>query len=469
MNVEVEQLPESRVALTIELTGQEVDQAAERTYKQLVQRVNVPGFRRGKAPRAMVERHVGPEFFLHEATDEAVRWGYRRAVDDKELTPIDEAEISPAEDGHGHIHPGEPFTFTATVAVKPEVKLPDYTTIHLDKPEVTVDDQEVEDLLTRLRESTATLEPTVRAPEIGDVVTLNVVAKVGGEEVVNEENFDFELRDENEPEGASPLFPGLSAELVGANRGDIREITLQLPETYANPELAGKTMFVRALVKEVKRKVLPEADDEFAQSVSDLQTLDELKARLRENLLLEKRLAADEALVNEAVEAVTSRSFVEIPPILIEEELDRMMRDMRTAFEARRLSLDTFLETTGRSEEAMRAEMHDEGVANVKASLVLGAVADREKIDISTRDIEQGIADMTRGMNMSESERRRLRSSSNVRANVRSRLRRQRAIQRLVEIMTGAEVPAEATETVTDQTAAAAEDTEETVAVEMGS
>jgi len=467
MNVEVKQLPESRVALTIQLSGQEVDQAAERTYKQLVQRVNVPGFRRGKAPRAMVERAVGPEFFLHEATDEAVRWGYRHAIDEKDLTPIDEAEISFGDDDHGHIHPGESFTFTATVAVKPEVKLPDYSTIHLDKPEVSVTPEEVDELLHRLQDSMATLEPTVRAPEMGDVVTLNIAAKVDGQEVLNDENFDFELRSEDE--GGSPLFPGLSRELVGANRGDIREVTLPLPENYGNPELAGKTMFVRALVKEVKRKVLPALDDEFAQTVSDLQTLDELKARLNENLLLEKQVGADEQLVQEAVDAVTSRSFVEIPPELIEEELDRMLRDMRSSFEARRLDLDMAMEAAGKSEDVMRTEMRDNAVANVKASLVLGAVATREQIEIANREVEQAINEVIRGSNLPEAERRRLRSSSGVRSNIRSRLVRQRAIQKLVEIMTGEAVPAEATEAVTDQTAAAAEDTEETVAVEIGS
>src|SRR5579875_2737185 len=453
MNVEVKQLPESRVALTIQLSGQEVDQAAERTYKQLVQRVNVPGFRRGKAPRAMVERAVGPEFFLHEATDEAVRWGYRHAIDEKDLTPIDEAEISFGDDDHGHIHPGESFTFTATVAVKPEVKLPDYSTIHLDKPEVSVTPEEVDELLHRLQDSMATLEPTVRAPEMGDVVTLNIAAKVDGQEVLNDENFDFELRSEDE--GGSPLFPGLSRELVGANRGDIREVTLPLPENYGNPELAGKTMFVRALVKEVKRKVLPALDDEFAQTVSDLQTLDELKARLNENLLLEKQVGADEQLVQEAVDAVTSRSFVEIPPELIEEELDRMLRDMRSSFEARRLDLDMAMEAAGKSEDVMRTEMRDNAVANVKASLVLGAVATREQIEIANREVEQAINEVIRGSNLPEAERRRLRSSSGVRSNIRSRLVRQRAIQKLVEIMTGEAVPAEATEAVTDQTAAA--------------
>src|SRR5205085_2003367 len=132
MNVSVTRLPESRVNLRIELDPQEVEQALDRTYKQLVQRVAVPGFRKGKAPRAVVERMVGQELFLHEATDEAVRWGYRRAIDQENLTPIDEAEID-GGNGHNHVEPGEVFSFEATVAVKPEVQLPDYTSIRLER------------------------------------------------------------------------------------------------------------------------------------------------------------------------------------------------------------------------------------------------------------------------------------------------------------------------------------------------
>src|SRR5437764_9711019 len=166
MNVEVTKLPESRVVLKIELTEPEVEQALDRTYKRLVQRVNVPGFRKGKAPRPVVERMVGHEFFLHEATDEAVRWGYRKAVDQERLMPIDEAEIEAGEDHLHHLQPGEPFHFEATVAVKPEIPLPAYHSLHIERQPVEVTQEDVDALLGDLRERTATLEPTVRPAQI---------------------------------------------------------------------------------------------------------------------------------------------------------------------------------------------------------------------------------------------------------------------------------------------------------------
>jgi len=468
MNVEVTKLPESRVALRVELTAQEVDQALDRTYKQLVQRVTIPGFRKGKAPRPVVERVVGQELFVHEATDEAIRWGYRKAVDQARVTPIDEAEIQPGTDGHNHIEPGHGFQFEATVAVRPEVELPDYHTLHIERPEVEVEDSDVDHLLDELRERNATLEPVVRPAQIGDVVTMNITARVEGTEVINSDNADFELRDE-EAQEPDPVLPGLSRELEGADRGDIREVTLHLPDLYANQELAGKTMFLRILVKEIKRKVLPPLDDELAQSVSEFQTLDELREALRKNIELERRLEAEEKLVADAVEAVSSRTFVEIPSILIEEEIDRMLEDMRRAFERRHLSFSTYLETSGRTETQIRQEMHDAAAQNVKSSLVLGALADAEQIEVKGREVDSALEDLLRTANSSDTERRRLRSSNAVRANIRSRLRRQRAIQKLVEIVAGGEeVSPEAAGTVADQTAAAAEDTEETVAVEVG-
>jgi trigger factor len=470
MDIEVTKLPESRVALKITLTPAEVDQAMERTYKQLVQRVNVPGFRKGKAPRLIVERVVGPELFLHEATDEAVQWGYRRAISQEHITPIDEAEVKPAdENSHDHLHAGEGFQFEATVSVRPEVQIPDYRTIKLARTEVVVSDDDVSALLTDLRQRNATLEPASRPAQLGDVVTMKVTARVDGETVIDEDNQDFELFDE-EAAGAGPhsIFPGLAAKMVGANRGDIREEILHLPELYPNPELAGKTMILNILVKEIKRKVLPDLDDDFASSVSDLETLDELKRVLRANVELERGIEAEQKLASEAVDAVVSRSFGDIPPVLVEEQIDLEMTDLEQMLTSNRLTLQGYYEATGRSEADLRQEMRESAVKAVKTSLVLSAVADREGIEISNRELELALDEVTRPMSISETERRRLRSSTNVRSNLRSRLRRQRAIAELVKIVTdGGEVSADAAASVADLPSNAT-DTAETFAVEVG-
>lgn len=468
MNVEVTRLPESRVALQVELTPDEVEAALDRTYKQLVQRVSIPGFRKGKAPRAVVERMVGAEYFLHEATDEAVRWGYRKAIDTENLTPIDQAEIDTGPDAHEHVEVGEPFHFEATVAVKPEVQLPDYSTIRVEREPVEVSDDDVNEVLEDIRQRNATLEPVNRPAQFSDVVTINVTGRVDGEEIINNDNAEFELTDEENGEPDVTL-PGLSAELVGISAGEIREVALSLPPTYGDENLASKTMLVRVLAKETKRKVLPDLDDDFAQSVSAFPTFEELCDAIRSNIELERRMEADEKLVTDALEAVTERTFIDIPPVLVEEEIDRTIEDMRATFERQRLSLETYLEATQKSEADLRHDMRDSATKNVKQSLVLGAIADAESITVTNRELDAALEDALRSMQTTDAERRRLRSSSGVRNNIRNRLRRQRAVQTLVGTVTGGEeVSTEATEAIADQTAAAAEDTEETVAVEVG-
>ncbi len=446
MNVEVTRLPESRVTLAIELTPEEVDGALDRTYRQLVHRVNIPGFRKGKAPRPVVERMLGPESFLHEATDEAVRWGYRKAIDQENLSPIDTADINTSGDGHEHLHPGEPFHFEATVAVRPAVELPDYHTISVTPPAVEVSDDDVEGLVTELRERAATLEPVLRPAQLGDSVTMNVAARVGGEEVINEEEADFPVQSPEDEAAANPVFPGLSEEMVGVRPGDIKEIALPLPEDYPREEWAGKTMFLRALVKEVKRTVLPEVDDDFVQSVSNFETTDQLREALRDNIEAERQLQANEQLVRDSVDALTSRTFVDIPPVLIEEELDRMVKDLQQAFEQQGMAFDLYLSATGKTEEEMRNELREGATENVKQSLVLGALADAEDIEISNRDVDQEIDALLRGLRTGSAERRRIRNDTDIRSGLRSRLRRQRAVRRLVEIASGESVPDAATD-----------------------
>jgi trigger factor len=464
MNVEVTRLPESRVTLAIELTPEEVEGALDRTYRQLVHRVSIPGFRKGKAPRPVVERMLGPETFLHEATDEAVRWGYRKAVDQENLTPLEVADIDVSGDDHAHLHPGEPFRFEATVAIRPQVELPDYHTISVTRPEVEVSDEDVENLMTELRERAATLEPVQRPAQVGDTVTMNITARVGGEEVVNQDDFDFPVRSEEEEADARTVFPGLSEQLVGARPGDIKEITLPLPEDYPQEDWAGKTMFVRALVKEVKRTVLPEVDDDFVQSVSNFETQDELRQALRSNIEAERQMQANEQLVRDSVEALTSRTFVDIPPVLIEEELDRMMDDLRRAFEQQGMAFDLYLSTTGKSEEEMRNELREGATDNVKRSLVLGALADAENIEVNNKDVDQEIDTLLRGLRAGSAERRRIRNDTDIRSGIRSRVRRQRATRRLVEIATGEPVPDEATNAAESVTPEIAEEESQSTA-----
>ncbi|HZU14779.1 MAG TPA: trigger factor [Chloroflexota bacterium] len=466
MNVEVTRLPESRVTLKIELTPAEVEKSLDRTYKRLVQRVSIPGFRKGKAPRPVLERAVGEDVFLHEATDDALEWGYEQAVDQENLVPLERAEVS-AADGHDHLHPGEPFRYEITVSVRPQVELPDYHAIHVDVPTVTVEGTEVQVILHDLQERQAMLEPVQRPAQIGDVVTMNLNARVGGEEVIKQENADVELTAEAD-RGIDEILPGLSQQLVGTTPADIRELSIPLPEDYANPEWAGKTAFVTALTKEVKRKVLPELNDELAQSVSRYETLDDLKSALERNVELEKRNQANEQLVREAIEALVSRTFVDIPPVLVEEELDRMMNDLSQAFSGQGQSFEMYLQSVDKTVNDMREEMREGAIENVKTSLVLAALADAESIEISNDQISAELEAMVQGLRLSNQERKRLHANRELRSSIRTRLRRQAAIRRLVAVVSGEDLSEPAVD-ATEAEPAEQEHVEDSAAVEIGS
>jgi trigger factor len=207
-------------------------------------------------------------------------------------------------------------------------------------------------------------------------------------------------------------------------------------------------MFLRALVKEVKRTVLPEVDDDFVQSVSNYETTGQLREALRNNIEAERQLQANEQLVRDSIDALTSRTFVDIPPVLIEEELDRMMKELQQAFEQQGMAFDLYLSATGKSEEEMRNELREGATENVKQSLVLGALADAENIEISNKDVDEEIDALLRGLRTGSAERRRIRNDTEIRSGLRSRLRRQRAIARLVEIASGEAVSDVATDAV---------------------
>jgi trigger factor len=437
VNVELTKLPESQVTLAIELAPAEVDQSLERTYRRLVQRLAIPGFRKGKAPRSVVERHVGLDSFLHEATDDAINWGYRKALEEHQLVPLTEASVQPGDE-HEHMHPDTAFLFEATVTVRPEVQLPDYHSIRIDVPESDVTEEEVKAVIGSVREKNATWVPTVRPAQLGDTLTMNLTAISEGQTILSDENYDFELMDEA-AEGATlhSELPQLAAEMVGVNRGEIREASLHLPDEYTKPELAGKLLIVRTLVKEIKRRQLPDLDDEFAQSVSSVATMQELRELIRANLTAEHVEERQRKIASDAVDAVVGATFLDIPAIMVDEEVDSELGRLEDMFKRQGLSLEEYYRAVNRNEADMRQEFRDPAAKTVKTSLVLNAVADAEDIRVDEKEIDDAVDVGLRYSDLSQPQRRKARASQSVRARIRGDLRRQRAIRALVHIVSG--------------------------------
>lgn len=434
--------------LAVTLSAEEVDKVIAATYRQLATRVRVPGFRPGKAPRALVQRTIGVDTFYHEATDDAVQEYFPRAVTESGFEPIDRPQI---ELGERHVVDGEPFELAGTFSVRPEVKLPDYGAIRIPAPPVIVTDRDVDDVITVLRQDRATLEPAPgKAAEIGDVVTMNIHGRAEGREVINRESFDFELieeqqdrsqdEDEDDERSLPPDLPGLSAQLVAAEVGDIREITISLPADYQDPDLAGHTVFLNILVKGVKRKILPALNDEFVHLLSGYSTVAELREGIRDNITQERTARAQNKVAQDVIDSLIARTSFAVPEVLIDEEQERMLETRKRWFERRGMSLERLLLADGMSEEEFRAQLRQPAEREVRRGLILDAVAKAEHIAPSRTEVERTIFRTVASADQSERERERLLHSDRVREVVAEDIARGRALARLVEIVGGLKI-----------------------------
>jgi trigger factor len=433
MQVDMTREPNSEVRLTVTLSPEEVKQAIDATYQRLVGRVRVPGFRPGKAPRALLQRYVGADVFYGEATDEAVRRSYPQAIEQSGVVPLDEPVID--YDGR-HVLEGEPFSYTVSLTARPEVNLPNYHEIRIPAPPVVVTEADVDEVIKELRESRATLQSVPgKTAEFGDVVTITITGRVEGREVLNRENADFELIEETDERRADP--PGLSKELVGSRTGDIRESTLHLPPDYHNQELAGKMLSLRVLVKDVKRKVLPELTDEFVREISSYQTVAELREALRKNLEQERTQEAKDKIANEVIDSVIARTNLQVPEIMIAEEQDRLLNEQKRWFESRGLNFEQFLVAARRSEEEFRRELRPAAEKRVKRDLILHAIAQAERIEPPAEEVEAQMRQLAETSARSQRDYERLMRSERIRSAVIDTLSHRLALARLVEIASG--------------------------------
>ena len=437
MQVEVSRIDDATARLNISLTPDEVDGAINSTYQRLGQRVKIPGFRPGKAPRVMLLRTYGEDEFYHQATDEAIRQWYPKALRESGLQALDSGQLD-LENEDSHLTPGEPFAFAALVPTLPEIKLPEYGEIKIPAPPTLVTEEDVDKVIDAVRLSRATLEPApTKAAAIGDVVKMNIHGRAGGEEVVNREDFDFELVDEKESEEVNP-FPGLSEELVGARPGDIREITLTLPLEYADGDVAGKVLLLNIVVKEIQRKVLPELSDDFVKEVSSsAETAAALREIIRHNIEHEKNEEAINKVAAEVVDSLIARTNPTAPEVLVMDEQDRMIRAQRRYFERSGLRLEQFLVSAKKSEEQYRQELRPAAERSVKRDLLLDAVAKAEGLEPDTEVVDAEVRRMSGSLSKSERDFERLSESRRLHDVVTEEMRRQAALMKLVELVSG--------------------------------
>lgn len=366
--------------LQVEVEAEKVTTALDKAFRKVVQRVNVPGFRKGKVPRRIFEARFGIESLYQDALDILLPEAYSEAVSQTEIEPVDRPAIDDVE-----IEVGKPLRFSAKVTVKPEVKLGDYSVVPYEDKPFVADEEQVAEELERLRAGHAELRVVEEAEaESGDLLIIDFKGYVDGEsfEGGEAENYQLEL-------GTGTFVGGFEDQLVGAKVGEDRKIAVTFPEEYHVKSLRGKEARFDVRVQDIKRRSLPELDDEFAKDISEFETFAELEADIVKNL--EQRLAHEhEHHVSDAViEEVTRRSEVDIPDVMIEHEIDQRLRDFAARLNQQGVPLDAYQEFTGATTEELRAQFRDEAARQVKTGLVLEAIAAAENVQATDEDCDE--------------------------------------------------------------------------------
>ena len=385
MSVQVEKLEKNMAKLTVEVPAENVEKAIQGAYNKMKKSINIPGFRKGKAPRQLIEKMYGKEVFYNDAIDAMLPSAYSDAVEECGEEIVSHPQIDVVQ-----IESGKPFVFTATVAVKPAVELGEYKGIQVEKAPIEVKDEEIEAQIAKEREANSrTVTVDDRAVAQGDIVTLDFEGFVDGVafEGGKGENYDLTI-------GSNTFIPGFEDQLVGAKIGKELDVNVTFPEKYGAKELAGKAAVFKCKVNGIKVKELPAVDDEFAQEVSEFDTLDEYKADIKAKLLKEKEDEAARAKEDAVIGKIIEGAKMEIPDAMVEYQTRQMLDEFAQRIQSQGISLDQYFQFTGLTEEKYMEEMKPRALQNIQSRLVLEAVAQAENLVAEEADIEEEIKKM---------------------------------------------------------------------------
>lgn len=386
MKVTVENGENQQVTLTIEVEAAEVNKAVEQACKRLANRVSIPGFRKGKAPRMIVERHVGKDAVLQEAFDIVAPKALSKAFDEQKIDPVTRPSVD-IETLEG----GKDLVLKATVTPRPEVKLGDYKGLNVPKNEVNITDEDVEKQLKTFQDRQGKLVDAPEGAEVkdGDFTTLDFKGFVDGEAFDGGEGKDYPLQI-----GSNSFIPGFEDQLVGAKIGEERDVNVKFPEEYHAKELAGKDATFKCTIRSIKTKELPAIDDELAKKVSKFETLDELKADIRKNLEENAERTAENDQKSAAIEMAANNITVDIPAVMIDNRVTAMIQEMAMRLEQQGMKLEQYLQYAGTDIAKLREQYRETAEKNVKTDLMLEEVAKAEDIKVEAKDLDEEVAAM---------------------------------------------------------------------------
>ena len=391
MSLQVENLEKNMAKLTIEVSAEELEKAIQGAYLKQKNKISVPGFRKGKVPRQMIEKMYGPEVFYDEAANNMIPDAYAKAYDESELDIVSQPKIEVVQ-----MEKGKPFIFTAEVATKPEVTLGDYKGLKVDKVSTRVTQKEVDEEIEKERERNArTIEVTDRAVQDKDEVTLDFEGFVDGVAFEGGKGEDYPLTI-----GSGSFIPGFEEQLIGAEIDKEVEVNVTFPKEYHSEELAGKDATFKCTVHTIKAKELPELDDEFASEVSECETMDAYRAEVKKNIKERKERTGKEKKENQAVDQAIENAQMDIPEAMIEFQVRQMADDFARRIQQQGLTVEQYFQFTGMTAEKMMEEMRPQAEKSIKTRLVLEAIVKAENIEVSDERVEEELTKMAEAYQM---------------------------------------------------------------------
>lgn len=383
MSVKWEKTEANLGVLEVEIDSQQLDDALDKAFKKVVKQVNVPGFRKGKVPRKIFEQRFGIQSLYEDALDILLPEAYGNAVEETKIEPVSRPQIDIVQ-----IEQGKPLIFKATVAVKPEVQLGEYKSLAIESKDLEVKPEDVNAELENLQKSHAEIV-VVEDGEVqnGDTVIIDFKGFVDGESFEGGEAEKYQLE-----VGSGTFIPGFEDQLIGLNKGEDRDVNVIFPEEYHVASLAGQPAVFKIHLHEIKRKQLPELDDEFVKDISEFNTLEELKAdverKLQEKAENDKKAYIEDQIIEKAV----ANAAFELPEVMVDNEIDLMVEDFKQRLQMQGIPYDAYLQFTGSSEEALRVDMKDNAEKRVRTRLVLEQIGKAENIEASEDDIHEELA-----------------------------------------------------------------------------
>ncbi len=391
MSLQVEKLEKNMAKLTIEVPAEELDKAIEGAYQKNKNKISIPGFRKGKVPRKMIEQMYGKEVFYEDAANALIPEAYEKALEECTEDIVSSPKIDVTQ-----IEAGKPFIFTAEVALKPEVTLGKYKGVKIEKVEVEITDAEVDAEVDRERESNArTVTVEDRAVADGDMTVIDFEGFVDGAafEGGKGENYPLTI-------GSGAFIPGFEEALIGAKLNEETDVNVTFPEDYQASELAGKPAVFKCTVKEIKEKLLPELDDEFASEVSEFDTLAEYKEDVKKKLTQKKETEAKNLKEDAVIDAIVEDAKMEIPDAMLETQQRQMVEEFAQRMQAQGLSMEQYMQFTGLTPAALLDQVKPQALKRIQSRLVMEAVVAAEKIEASEEEFEEEVKVMAEAYQM---------------------------------------------------------------------